>query len=203
MTNRQRDALLRSAMADLRKTTRGYTDAPNGIHWRRAFGKLDRLQADLGRPPVPALGPIVANGLPVLLFAPTHETSGLFATTGSHYPAFDSEFGQIGRWVIAPEALTVTRDSSSQGGDAFYARGASGLDYWFGHLSVAPPKGTTFRKGQRIGQIASIARPHVHLGIDARPLIGRDLKWGRDGNGPPYTYGAPTVGAQLTKALEA
>jgi hypothetical protein len=145
----------------------------------------------------------VANGLSVLLFAPTHETSGLFAVTGSHYPAFDSEFGQIGRWVIAPEAMTVTKDSSSQGGDAFYATGASGLRWWFGHLGTVPAKGTRLRKGQRIGRIASIARPHVHVGIDARSLIGHDLRWGANGNGPPYTYGSPTVGAQLARELEA
>ena len=201
MTNKQRIAKLHAAEKALKRTTRGYT--PNGAHWKTALRLLNDVRADLARPPVPPLGPLVQDGLSVLLFAPTHETSGLLAVTGSHYPAFDSEFGQIGRWVIAPEALTVTRDSSSQGGDAFYATGASGLKFWFGHLSVAPAKGTKFRKGQRIGQIASIARPHVHLGIDARPLIGRDLKWGRDGNGPPYTFGSPTIGAQLAKALEA
>ena len=203
MTNKQRDNLLLSAVTDLKKTTAGYRENPTGINWRTALGKLDRLHHDLARPPVPALGPVVSNGLSMLLFAPTHETSGLFKVTGSHYPAFDSEFGQIGRWVIAPEAMTVTRDSSAQGGDAFYATGVSGLKYWCGHIGKAPVKGTKLKKGQRIGQIASIARPHVHWGVDARPLTGRDLTWGRDGDGPNYTFGAPTIGAQLAKALEA
>ena len=197
MTNRQRDVLLRSAMADLRKTTTGYRQNPTGVNWRRAFAKLDRLQRDLGRPPVPQLGPIVADGLALSLLAPTHITDGL------GWPAVDHAFGQTGRWVVAPELMTVNRQSSAQGGDAFYALGASGLAHWVGHIDKAPANGTVIRKGARVARIAAIARPHVHWAVDARALIGRHLLWGANGNGPPYTYGAPTIGAQLTRALEA
>lgn len=197
MTDRQRDTLLRAAMADLRKTTEGYT--PAGVHWRRAFDKLNRLHVDLAPPPIPKLGPVTENGLAMLLFAPTHMTSGV------GFPAFDTGFGQAGRWVIAPEAIVVTRDSSAQGGDAFYATGASGIKYWVGHIARAPAVGTKLRKGQRISTIAAIPAsqggPHTHWGIDARPLIGTHLAWGANGNGPPYTYGAPTIGAQLKKGL--
>jgi hypothetical protein len=186
-------------MADLRKTTEGYREAPNGIHWRHAFGKLDLLHKDLAPPPVPKLGPVTENGLSMLLMAPTHITSGV------GYPAFDTGFGHAGRWVIAPEAMTVTRDSGAQGGDAFYAAGASGLFYWVGHIDRAPAVNTKFRKGQRIARIANISPaqggPHTHWGIDARRLIGKHLEWGRNGDGPPYTYGAPTIGAQLTAGM--
>ena len=207
MTNKQLAALLRSCRADLRKTKEGFTTHPDGPRWRAAMPKLDKAIAELERPKVivPNLGPVVENGLAVLLQAPTHETEGLHARTGSFYPAFDTAFGAAGRWVIAPEALTITAQSSSQGGDAFYALGASGLKFWFGHCDRAPATSTKFRKGQRIARVAAISRadggPHCHLGIDARPLIGRDLRWGANGNGPNYTYGSPTIGAQLTKGL--
>lgn len=193
MTNRQRDALLRSAMADLRKTTKGYTFAPNGVHWRRAFAKLDRLQADLGRPPVPNLGPIVAGGVPLLDQDCTHLTSGL------GWPALDDGF-KIGRAVVAPEACVVTDNTSSaQGGDAFYVRGASGIDYWVAHITTVPALGARFAKGATMTRIsADHPRPHVHVGIDARALIGKHLE-----SHTNYTHGAPTIGAQLTKALEA
>lgn len=199
MTDKQRAALVRSAVADLKRTAEGYKTHPNGPNWRAALGKFDKLVADLTRPPVPNLGPVVENGLAVLLMAPTHMTSGV------GYPAFDTAFGQAGRWVIAPEALTVTRDSSARGGDAFYATGASTLAYWFGHIDTAPAVGTKFRKGQRIARVANISAahggPHAHLGVDARPLIDSHLLWGANGDGPPYTYGAPTIGAQLAKGL--
>lgn len=187
--------------ADLRKTREGYVTHPDGPHWNAAERKRDQLLKDLQGPKVPQLGPVAEDGLSLLLLAPTHDTDGLFARTGSKYPAVDTEFGQIGRWAVAPEPLTITDQSSSQGGDAFYALGASGLKYWFGHLDRSPATGTKFRKGQRLGRIASTARPHLHVGIDARPLIGRDLKYGANGNGPDYTWGSPTIGAQLTKML--
>lgn len=193
MTNKQRDALLRSAMADLRKTTKGYTVAPNGTHWRRAFGKLDRLQADLGRAPVPNLGPIVAGGTPLLLQDCTHLTSGL------QWPALDDGFA-VGRAVVAPEACVVyDNTSSAQGGDAFYVRGASGIDYWVAHITTVPALGAKFAKGATMTRIsADHPRPHVHLGIDARPLIGKHLVAHTN-----YTHGAPKIGVQLTRALEA
>ena len=188
-------------MADLRKTTSGYRDNPNGANWTRAFGKLEKLHTDLSRPVVPNLGPVVADGLSVLLMSPTHETSGV------GYPAFDTAFGQAGRAVVAPEALTVTRDSSAKGGDAFYAKGASGILYWFGHVDRAPAVGTRFRRGGQLARVAMISKadggPHCHLGLDVRPLIGKHLAWGRTGSGPPYTFGSPTIGAQLAKELEA
>ena len=201
MTDKQRDALLLAAMADLRKTTEGYRNNPNGINWRNAMGKLQVLHLDLAPSPVPALGPVIETGSSMLIMSPTHMTSGV------GYPAFDTGFGQAGRWIIAWEPITVTKDSSAQGGDAFYARGVSGLVYWAGHMTKAPAVGTKFRKGQRIAQIAAIAAsqggPHFHLGIDARPLISTHLKWGKDGAGPPYTYGAPSIGKQLGDGLEA
>lgn len=200
MTDRQRAQLLRSLLADAHKTREGYITHPNGPYWQKVDAKANRLLADLELV-IPKLGPIVQGGLSIMLMAPTHDTDGLLARTGSHYPAFDSEFGQIGRVIIAPESLTVTTDSSAQGGDAFYATGVSGLKHWCGHIDRAPAKGARLRKGQRIGAIAAGPRPHVHWGIDARPLIGRDLRWGRDGDGPDYTFGSPTIGAQLAKGL--
>lgn len=197
MTDKQRDALLRSAMADLRKTEEGYKDNPNGPNWQNAFRKLEQLQQDLGKPPVPALGPVLEGAQSMLAYSPTHNTDGV-----PFYPAFDTGFGQAGRWVIAPELMTVQKQSGAIGGDAFYATGKSGIDYWVGHIGVAPPTGTTFRKGERIARIADQSgTDHVHWGLDTRPLTGKTLKWGRDGNGPDYTYGSDPIGVQLRQML--
>lgn len=197
MTDTQREALLRSAMADLRKTEEGYKDNPNGPNWQNAFRKLEQLRADLGKTPIPALGPVLERDQSMLLYAPTHNTDGV-----PNYPAFDAGFGQAGRWIIAPEALTIQRQSGAQGGDAVYARGKSGIDYWIGHIGVAPPTGKVFTKGTRIARIADQSgTDHVHWGLDVRPLTGKSLKYGRNGNGPDYTYGAETIGVQLGKML--
>jgi hypothetical protein len=157
--------------------------------------KLDRAIKELRVPPVPALGPVLEDGLDILLLAPTHNTDGV-----PHHPAFDTGFGQAGRWVIAPERLTITRQSNALGGSAVFALGASNIDYWIGHITPAPRTGATFAKGARIARIANqSATDHVHWGLDVRPLTGRDLLYGANGNGPDYTWGAPTIGAQLAR----
>lgn len=190
---------LAEAHSLLKQTEKGYD--PRAHRWREAMLLIDSVERDLARPPVPNLGPVLKFGKPILLEAPTHNTDGLFDDTGSEYPAFD--FGWIaGLEVLAPEPLRVTQQSGSMGGDAFYAQGESSLSYWFGHLVSAPATGVRFARGDVVGRIAAIPREdHGHLGIDARPLIHRDLKWGRNGNGPDYTYGAEAVGRQLARGL--
>ena len=200
MTNKQRAAEIDKAIADLKRTREGYTTHPDGPYWQKALPRLRAVAADLRRPvtTVPQLGPVLEDGLDILLQAPTHNTDGVPA-----YPAFDSGFGQAGRWIIAPELLTVTRQSGAIGGDAFYATGRSKIDYWFGHIVPAPATGRTYRKGERIARIADQrGTDHVHLGLDVRAITGgRSLLYGRNGNGPDYTYGAPTIGAQLAKMM--
>lgn len=197
MTNSQREALLRSAMADLRKTKEGFITHPDGPNWRNAFRKLDLLRADLGRAPIPALGPVLEGAPSMLTYSPTHNTDGV-----PDHPAFDTGFGQAGRWIIAPEILTIQRQSGAQGGDAVYAIGKSGIGYWIGHIGIAPATGRTFKKGERIARIADQSgTDHVHWGIDTRPLTGHSLLYGRNGNGPDYTWGSPSIGDQLTKWL--
>lgn len=141
---------------------------------------------------VPALGPIYRGGRSLLLQDLTHETSGI-----DGYPAFDDGW-RAGLAVIAPERLTVTQQSGSQGGDAFYARGDSTIEYWVGHLTRSPATGTVFAKGATMSQIAAIppsqGGPHVHTGINAKPLTGFELL-----HHDNYTHGAPTVGEQLRK----
>lgn len=197
MTNAQLAALLKSCRADLKKTREGYVTHPDGTWWSKAMPKLDRAIRELSVPPVPALGPVLEDGLDMLLQAPTHNTDGV-----PGYPAYDTGFGQAGRWIIAPEALVITRQSGAQGGDAVFARGNSRIEYWIGHITPAPGNGTRFLKGARIARIANQAETdHVHWGLDVRPLTGQSLKYGRDGNGPDYTWGSPTIGAQLAKML--
>jgi hypothetical protein len=196
VNDKQRVARLDKALAALKKTTRGYT--PEGVHWRTALEHLRALRADLQSVSrVPALGPVVRGGKTILAHDLTHATSGV-----PGFPAFDDGFGAAGLAVLAPEPLVVYRQSGAQGGDAFYARGDSRIEYWFGHVDQAPATGARFRKGQTMARIARIGQddggPHVHVGINARPLIGRDLRHRTN-----YSHGAPTVGAQLAEALDA
>ena len=199
MTNRENAARIDSAIRELKRTREGYRTHPNGPHWVAGLATLKAVTADLRKPvkSVPNLGPVLEDGLAMLLHAPTHNTDGV-----PFYPAFDTGFGMAGRWVIAPEPLEIIRQSGAAGGDAVYARGASRIEYWIGHIGVPPSTGRTFRKGERISRIADQrATDHVHWGLDTRPLTGQSLKYGANGNGPDYTWGSPTIGAQLTKAL--
>ncbi len=145
--------------------------------------------------PVPDLGPLYAGGASVLLHQLTHNTDGI-----PNYPAYDDGW-IMGRAILAVEDMIVTRGSSADYGDAFFARGKSKLEYWYGHLTLAPGVGRELKKGQFVSTIAYQPTPHVHLGIDARPLVGHQLLYGANGNGPDYTYGSPSVGAQLREGL--
>jgi len=204
VTDKQRLAKLRRAEAALKKTTQGYT--PTGPNWRLAMKLINEVEADLATPPIPQLGPLVENGLSTMLHSPTHVTSGVTWPDGKPYMAFDAAFGAGGRKVLAVEALKVTRGSSAQGGDAFYATGRSGIRYWYGHLDVAPAVGKTFRKGQVVGRVKfgpgePPGGPHAHLGLDVTSLGLPSLLYGKTGHGPDYTFGSPTIGAQLAKGL--
>lgn len=163
--------------------------------WYDSFGL--RLLADYAKAHrMPALGPVFAGGRSVLDHDLTHATSGI-----PLFPAFDDAFRE-GTEIIAPEPLTVSlRMTSSNPGRAFFADGASGLRYWFGHLDRDHPLGRRFAKGDLVGRVApnSIGGgPHVHVGINVERLLGRgrQLQHRTD-----YRHGSPTVGAQLRKAL--
>jgi len=197
MTDKQRLAKLRAAKSELQKTTAGYT--PSGVHWSKAMDLLEEIELDLAaHPPVPVLGPVIKGGTSVLKQDLTHATGGL-----PGYPAFDDGIGHPGKQVIAPERLTVTRQSSarrrdgSPDGKAFHATGASTIKYWFGHVDHAPTVGSVFQKGQAMSTIsANHEAPHVHVGINTDTLLGHELDHHTN-----YTHGAPTVGAQLTRGL--
>jgi hypothetical protein len=200
VTDKQRLALLRKAHSELELTKEGYD--PKGGHWRRALGALQTLEDDLSKPPkpkptskVPNLGPVWRGGKSILLHDLTHATGGI-----PLYPAFDDAF-VAGRKIIAPEALVVTKQSNSHPGDAFYAKGASGIRYWFGHLVSAPATGRRFRKGETIGVVLDHSvggGPHVHVGINVEDLLGRGKQLEHRTN---YSHGAAIVGDQLRKAL--
>ena len=139
--------------------------------------------------PVPQLGPYVIGGRSLLNTRLTHNTDGI-----PHYPAVDAGW-IIGLDCLAVEDMTVTRASSADVGDACFTRGRSKIEYWYGHMVRCPPVGTFLRMGAKIGDI--IVHPngaHLHLGVDARALIGRDLVYG-------YSTEIPTVGQQLKEEL--
>jgi hypothetical protein len=212
MTDKERLELLEFALKELRKTKDGYDSAgQTGGHWRLAMQRLDALQDDLQPRPkaertlaiagaasaVPNLGPVWKGGKSILLQDCTHPTDGL-----DHYPAFDDAF-VAGREIIAPEGLEVVKDSSSKPGDAFYAKGKSGLRYWFGHLVKAPTVGSKFRKGETMGVVLDHnigGGPHVHVGINIEDLCGAGIELKR---GPKdYTHGGPLIGKQLETLLK-
>jgi len=142
-------------------------------------------------PLIPDLGPVVKGGQSVLDHDCTHATGGI-----PLYPAFDDAFAQ-GLTIIAPEPLTVTRQSSSRPGHAFYATGSSGIRYWFGHLDALPAVGMKFAKGTRIGRTCANpigGGPHVHVGVNVETLWGKGRELAHHTN---YTHGAPTIRAQL------
>lgn len=195
---------LASAHGILKETEVGYR--PTAPRWREAMRIIDKVESNLDTPPVPYLGPVVRGDKALQLYALTHKTAGLYDPPNepSHFPAVDLGW-IVGRDVLAPEPLMVTGQSSAQGADAFFARGDSGIEYWFGHIARAPSNGVRFQRGAQMGDIAWIpdfrGGPHLHCGVNAIALIGKDLKWGRYGNGPDYSYGSPTIGQQLARAM--
>ena len=191
MTDKQRLNALRRAKANLKQTTRGYKDDARGLYWERAMKYIDKVMADLEPAPAPNIGPVWKGGKSLLDHDLTHPTSGILL-----YPAFDDAFVP-NREIIAPENLTVTLDSSSRPGDAFYATGASGLKYWFGHLAKAPAKGKHFKKGEVMGRVLDHnvgGGPHVHVGVNAEKFLGKGKELQHHKN---YTHGAPTIRKQL------
>jgi hypothetical protein len=141
--------------------------------------------------PWSGLGPTFNGGKSVLQHDCTHATSGI-----PLYPAFDDAFSQ-GTTIIAPEELTVTRASSSNPGDAFYADGKSGLRYWFGHLDSAPPVGKKIPKGNTVGKVCKNSEgggPHVHVAVNVERLWGSGKQLAHHTN---YTHGAKLIGDQL------
>jgi hypothetical protein len=207
MTDKQRLELLEFALKELRKTKEGFVSAgQTGGHWRRAMQRLDALEEDLKPEPalltvtaqtrVPKLGPVWNGGRSILEHDCTHSTSGI-----PRFPAFDDAF-VAGRKIIAPEALEVTRASSSNPGDAFFAKGRSGIQYWFGHLVKAPSVGTRFRKGEAMGVVLDHnvgGGPHVHVAINIEEIVQPGKQLAHHTN---YTHGAPLIGRQLEELLK-
>lgn len=145
---------------------------------------------------IPDLGKLTQGGNDLLGLRLTHQSSG-FPNPGhpdSVFPAIDA--GWItGLDVYAVENMRVTEGSSANVGDAFYAMGESRIEYWYGHLASAPAVGKTFRKGDKVGDISPHPNgAHVHMGMNAKRLIGKDLVYG-------YSHGVPTVGQQLHAEL--
>lgn len=147
---------------------------------------------------VPALGPVFSGGQSVLLQDLTHATSGLpvNARGESLWPAFDDAFA-AGKTIVAPENMEVTKDSSSNPGDACYTLGDSELQWWFGHLVTAPAIGTWIKKGATIGKTCPNdlgGGPHVHVALNVERLWGLGIALTGKTN---YTHGGPLIGDQL------
>lgn len=206
MTEKQRLTIINAAIKELKLTNVGYPKkiVPN-THWARAMNGLNKLKADFQLnplPPLPAIGPVYNGGGSLLDMQLTHATSGI-----DFYPAFDTAFSE-GMAILAPENLLVSRSSSSRPGLAFYAIGAWKLKYWFGHLDRTHAAGKRFEKGELIGRVCENhigGGPHCHIGVNVEELYGRgkQLLYGKNGDGPNYTFGSPSIRKQLLAFLEA
>lgn len=176
----------------------GYTTFD--ILWAHAddYSKWVYRTWDAPPPPstIPNLGKLTQNGRDLSDLRLTHRSSG-FPNPGhpdSVFPAIDAGW-VTGLDVYAVEDMKVTQASSANVGDAFYAMGESDIEYWYGHLIIAPAVGRSFQKGEKVGDIAPHPNgAHVHMGMNAKRLIGRDLTYG-------YSLGIPTVGQQLEAEL--
>lgn len=144
------------------------------------------------RPKTPDIGPVFHGGISLLDHDLTHATDGV-----ALYPAFDDAF-MAGLDIIAPEFLTVTDDSHSTPGMAFYANGESGLRYWIAHLDRTHYDGQTFRKGYFLGNVIKTSiggGSHNHWGVNAEEILGAGKQLIHHDN---YTHGAPTIRTQLS-----
>ena len=102
-----------------------------------------------------------------------------------------------GKTIIAPEDLEITKASSSSPGDACYALGKSGLQYWFGHLVLAPEVGKKIAKGGTVGKVCANSLgggPHVHVAVNVEGLWGAGAQMTHK---TTYSHGAPLIGDQL------
>lgn len=169
-----------------------YLDDYRRMQYRRWKPPPPKVQL----PPVPSLGQLYAGGSSPLAQDLTHETDGIEGLHKSVWPAYDDGW-IIGRSILAVEDMTVFDTGGAQGGTrSIYTRGESKLEYGYFHMAAAPRVGSEFGRGEVIGRIGSMPRAHVHLAINAVPLLGYDLAHHTN-----YTHGAPKVGAQLREAL--
>jgi hypothetical protein len=149
---------------------------------------------------VPDLGAVFSAGQSVLFHDLTHRTSGLAPDgTGKYWPAFDDAF-RTGTVIVAPEKIEVYQASSSNPGDACYARGVSKLRWWFGHLVEAPSVGTVIPKGKRIGTVCKNSiggGPHVHVALNVEEYWGKGRYLAHHTN---YSHGATPIGKKLAAA---
>ena len=200
MTDKQRLALVKDAKKHLKLTTKGWLEPPKGggTEWEAAMESLNKLERDLAaQPDWVNIGPVTKPGASLLDMSLTHKTVGI-----PLFPAVDLAWG-AGVPMYAPEAVVVdTKDTSASPGEALYLRGASGMRYWFGHLDQDHPIGKSFRKGAIIAR--TVNQPpgmtdHGHVGVNAERFLGagKQLKYGKTGNGPDYTTGSPRIRTQL------
>lgn len=204
MDDRQRLLLLVDCEKHLKLTTKGWKEEPvgEGSEWEAAMALLDRVQKDLAPKPKAGwenIGPITKPGASLLDYSLTHKTDGI-----NLFPAVDLAWGS-GVSLYAPEACIIdTKDTSASPGEAIYLTLASGIRLWIGHLQTDHPIGKRFAKGALLGKTAyqPNKKAHGHVGVNAEKYLGRgrQLKYGRTGNGPDYTTGSPRIRTQLIAA---
>lgn len=206
MTPKQRVNAVRRARTHLLRTKIGgreFAESGQGSEWKLALKHLDDLERDLLKdiaPPWTKIGPVLFGDKSLLDYALTHATSGI-----PLFPAVDLAWGSNVA-MYAPENCVVdTKDTSANPGEALYLTGESGIQYWWGHGDRDYPLGKRFRKGELVWKTAwqPNKKAHGHIGVNVEALLGKgkQLKYGRTGEGPNYTHGSPTIREQLRALL--
>jgi hypothetical protein len=203
VTEAQRLALVREAKRHLKLTRKGWLEEPvgQGSEWKASMEALNALERDLRPDPLPDISSVTKDGASLLDMSLTHKTSGI-----PLFPAIDVAWG-AGVSMYAPENCVVdTKDTSANPGEALYLLGESKMRYWYGHLDRDFSLGKKFAAGAFIAKTVdqvSPLRDHGHVGVNGEAFLGKgkQFKYGRDGNGPDYTLGAPTIRVQLRKVL--
>lgn len=180
--------------------------------WARDLVEGPRIRAALKKlgpplihvPTIPDLGPWCRGGMSLLDYDMTH--AGKLKKGTLLYPACDGAWG-AGTDIIAPERLKIYQDSSAvrrngdPDGDAFYAVGVSGTEYWVAHLVYNHKLlGKWVAKGMFLADVSrNHDEPHGHLGVYAQGTRIGGRKFGKELlHNINYKHGKPTIREQFT-----
>lgn len=131
------------------------------------FGQLVQLsQTARASAPAPPVSTMVdattGKTINTSSWTPTHVTDNL----GWGTKTAGDIMAAPGTPVGAPEAGTIERYGSAQGGQSMYFKGASGKTYWLGHINQGLAPGTRVAANQPITTISKDhPRPHLHIDV--------------------------------------
>lgn len=167
----RRQAMAQMFLGQAQRTLAGRKGSTDTGEWlNNLVGLLQQEQAPAtGQGPVPPPATGGANPGPeggVIYtskgWTSTHVTDGL----GWGTKTAGDIMGRPGTIVAAPEAGTVIRLGSAQGGQSMYFKGVSGKTYWLGHVTNFLKPGQSVAANAPLTRIsADHPRPHLHIDV--------------------------------------